>query len=57
MYNDKKNIMIKRSRGIYRVPQIFINNIHIGGFDQLYALDELDRLDKIILGTFDHAKK
>ena len=42
---------------MYRVPQSFINNIHIGGCDQLYALEDLGRLDKIILGRFDHAKK
>ncbi|MFL2817040.1 MAG: glutaredoxin 3 [Alphaproteobacteria bacterium] len=55
--NDEKNTMIKRSRGMHTVPQIFINNIHIGGCEHLYALEELGRLDKIILGIFDHAKK
>jgi len=55
--NDKKNIMIKRSNGMYTVPQIFINNIHIGGCDQLYSLEELGRLDKIILEISDHEKK
>ncbi len=30
------------------VPQIFIGNTHIGGFDDLSAADKSDKLDQII---------
>jgi glutaredoxin 3 len=31
------------------VPQIFIGDLHVGGFDDLYALDQQKKLD-ILLG-------
>jgi glutaredoxin 3 len=30
------------------VPQIFIGDRHIGGFDDLYALDQLNQLDPLL---------
>jgi len=30
------------------VPQIFINDIHIGGCDDLYALEEQNKLDELL---------
>ena len=30
------------------VPQVFINGIHIGGFDDLSAADQSGKLDKIL---------
>lgn len=30
------------------VPQIFINDQFIGGFDQLYALDKQGKLDELV---------
>ncbi len=33
------------------VPQIFINDQFIGGFDQLYALDRQGKLDEMIAGN------
>ncbi len=30
------------------VPQIFINDEHIGGFDDLYALDKAGQLDDLL---------
>jgi len=30
------------------VPQIFINNEFIGGFDQLYALEKAGKLDELL---------
>jgi glutaredoxin 3 len=35
---DLREEMILRSNGRTSVPQIFIGDIHIGGFDDLYAL-------------------
>ncbi len=38
--------MSKRAQGRNTVPQIFINDIHIGGCDDLYALDARGGLDE-----------
>ncbi len=40
--------MIEKSGGKRTVPQIFINNNYIGGFDDLSALDRKGELDKIL---------
>lgn len=40
--------MIKRSNGASTVPQIFINDKHIGGCDDLYALEAADKLDALL---------
>lgn len=45
-----RNEMIEKSQGARTFPQIFIGNSHIGGCDQLYALDREGRLDAL-LGT------
>lgn len=41
--------MIERS-GNRTVPQIFIGDAAIGGFDELYALDKSGELDKMLAG-------
>jgi glutaredoxin 3 len=33
------------------VPQIFIGDKHVGGFDELYALDGSGELDRLIQGA------
>jgi glutaredoxin 3 len=40
--------LVKKSGGRKTVPQIFINDQHIGGCDDLYALEDKNELDKII---------
>ncbi|MCX7097764.1 MAG: glutaredoxin 3 [Methylococcales bacterium] len=30
------------------VPQIYIGDLHVGGFDDLYALDQQKRLDALL---------
>jgi glutaredoxin 3 len=40
--------MIKKANGRRTVPQIFINDLHIGGFDDLYALDKEGKLDSLL---------
>ena len=37
--------MLDRSGGRRTLPQIFINDKHIGGCDDLYALDQQGKLD------------
>ena len=43
--------MIARSGGLRTVPQIFIGAKHIGGYDDLYALDDSGELDRLIQGA------
>ncbi len=45
---ERKPEMIKRANGSRTVPQIFINDAHIGGCDDLYALDRMGKLDPIL---------
>ncbi|MBL0339238.1 MAG: glutaredoxin 3 [Rhodospirillaceae bacterium] len=46
----KREEMLKRSNGRQTVPQIFINGKHVGGCDDLYALDKAGRLLSMITG-------
>lgn len=41
--------MITKSNGGYTVPQIFINEHHVGGCDELYALHARNRLDELLI--------
>ena len=43
-----KPIMIERANGSNTVPQIFINEQHIGGCEQLFKLDQNGKLDEIL---------
>jgi glutaredoxin 3 len=38
----------RRSGGLTSVPQIFIDNAHIGGSDELAALDHAGKLDALL---------
>lgn len=40
--------MTERANGRTTVPQIFIGAVHVGGCDELYALDEAGRLDALL---------
>lgn len=40
--------MAARANGRRTVPQIFINNQHIGGCDDLYAIDRQGQLDRLL---------
>ena len=40
--------MIEKSGGMRTVPQIFIGDTHVGGSDDLYALDKEGKLDEIV---------
>ncbi len=40
--------MTQRARGRTSVPQIFIGETHVGGCDDLYALDRDGRLDPLL---------
>lgn len=45
---DQRLIMRTKSGGRYTVPQIFINNQHIGGFDDLARLESEGRLNELL---------
>lgn len=40
--------MIERAKGAYTVPQIFINDQHVGGCDEMIALESQGKLDKLL---------
>ena len=40
--------MIARSNGRYTFPQIFIGDFHVGGSDELHALDGKGKLDALL---------
>jgi glutaredoxin 3 len=50
MVNDEKtkDEMIKKSNGRMTVPQIFIGDKHVGGCDELYALESAGKLDELL---------
>lgn len=48
MGGPKRDEMLARSNGGTTVPQIFIDGAHIGGCDELVALDEAGRLDPLL---------
>ncbi len=43
-----KEEMIKKSGGRMTVPQIFIGDRHVGGCDELYALEASGKLDELL---------
>ncbi len=45
MDSGKRKEMMQRANGGHTVPQIFIDGEHIGGCDDLYALDAAGQLD------------
>ena len=42
--------MAQRANGRSSVPQIFIGETHVGGCDDLYALEQAGRLDALLAG-------
>jgi glutaredoxin 3 len=45
---ELKQEMIQRANGRTTFPQIFVGGTHVGGCDELYALDEQGRLDPLL---------
>ncbi len=44
----KRAAMSEKSGGKTSVPQIFIDDLHVGGFDELAALDRQGKLDTLL---------
>ena len=47
----KRQTMRDRANGRTSVPQIFVNNHHIGGCDDLFKLDQAGHLDQLLTIT------
>lgn len=48
-YNsDIRSEMIKKANGASTFPQIFIDGVHVGGCDELHALDAAGKLDPML---------
>jgi glutaredoxin 3 len=45
-----RSVMTERAHGRGTVPQIFIDDRHIGGCDDLHALDARGALDPLLAG-------
>ena len=45
---DLRDEMMKRANGGYTVPQIFVGDTHVGGCDDLYALERAGKLDPLL---------
>ena len=43
--------MAQRANGRRSVPQLFINDLHVGGCDDLYELDWQGKLDQMLAST------
>jgi glutaredoxin 3 len=46
----RKSEMMKRANGRHTVPQIFVGKTHVGGCDDLYALEQAGKLDALLKG-------
>ncbi len=41
--------MLQRTGGAKTIPQIFIDDVHVGGCDDLYALNAAGKLDALLM--------
>lgn len=48
MSPDKRQEMMQRANGRHTVPQIFIDDTHVGGYDDLAALERGGKLDLLL---------
>ena len=48
---EKRQEMVQRAGGRATFPQIFIGDQHIGGCDDMMALDEAGKLDGMLAGA------
>jgi glutaredoxin 3 len=53
---EERAVMMARSGGRRTVPQIFIGDRHVGGFDDMVALDRAGELDPLLVPFITSAK-
>jgi len=46
----KRQEMMGRAAGRHTVPQIFVGETHVGGCDDLFALEQSGKLDPLLAG-------
>ncbi|MBM9514476.1 glutaredoxin 3 [Desulfogranum marinum] len=46
--DEARRRLVEKANGMRTVPQIFINDAHIGGCDDLYALENKGELEKLL---------
>ena len=46
--SKKREEMLERSNGTKTIPQIFIDDYHVGGNDELQALEREGKLDNLL---------
>ena len=54
---ERRDEMIARANGQVTVPQIFIGSIHVGGSNELRALERAGKLDALLVRPVDAAAK
>jgi glutaredoxin 3 len=47
---QRRGEMIERANGRTTVPQIFVGPVHVGGSDDLHALERAGKLDALLAG-------
>ena len=45
---DKMDEMLKKSNGKKTIPQIFFDNHHVGGYEELRALEKENELENLL---------
>lgn len=45
---DLRQVMMSRANGRHTVPQIFVGDAHVGGCDDLFALERSGKLDPML---------
>jgi glutaredoxin 3 len=45
---EKRQEMLARANGRHTVPQIFVGQTHVGGYDDMAALDRAGKLDRLL---------
>lgn len=49
--DPEQRVVMMQKTGRRTVPQIYIGGTHVGGFDDLYALDQAGKLDPMLKGS------
>ncbi|HEV7814287.1 MAG TPA: glutaredoxin 3 [Janthinobacterium sp.] len=49
--DPEQRLLMMQKTGRRTVPQIYIGATHVGGFDDLYALDQAGKLDPLLAGA------
>ena len=49
--DPEQRVLMMQKTGRRTVPQIYIGDTHVGGFDDLYALDQAGKLDPLLAGA------